>query len=48
MSFKEWSASHSSPSKDKLDEKSKIAPADNKPATQADEKPAVVGPAPKS
>jgi hypothetical protein len=33
MSFKEWSAAHSAPAKDKPDDKSKVAPADDQPAT---------------
>jgi len=48
MSFKEWTASQKSPSKDNPNEKSKIAPVGNKPAIQADKKPVVADPAPKS
>jgi len=48
MSFKEWTASQKSPSKDNPNEKSKIAPAGNKPAVQADKKPVVADSAPKS
>jgi hypothetical protein len=48
MSFKEWFAAHSSPTKDKPDDKSKVAPADDQPATQPDKTPAEGAPVARS
>jgi len=48
MSFKEWSSAQDASSSDKPDDKSKAAPAVDKPATQPDKTPAEVAPAPKS
>ena len=46
MSFKKWSAAQSAESENKPDDKA--APAAEQPATETEEKPAEVGPAPKS
>jgi hypothetical protein len=48
MSFKEWSAAHSAPAKDKSGDKTKVAPADDQPATQPDKTPAEGAPVAKS
>jgi hypothetical protein len=48
MSFKEWSAAHSAPAKDKPGDKSKPAPAADQPAIQPGKAPAEVAPTPKS
>ncbi len=48
MSFKKWSSAQDASSNDKSDDKSKAAPAVNKPATQPGKAPAEVTPTPKS
>jgi hypothetical protein len=46
MSFKKWSAAQSAESENKPDDKT--TPAADQPVTETEEKPAEVGPAPKS
>lgn len=45
MSFKEWSAAHSTPGKGKPEDKSKAAPANDTPAGEPAKKPAGAAPA---
>ena len=44
MSFKEWSAAHAAPTKDKPGDKSKDAPAVDQPAAQPEKAPIKVEP----
>jgi hypothetical protein len=48
MPDKKFSSAQGAPSQDKVDNKSKAAPATAKSVTQPDQKPAAVTPAPKS